>query len=171
MSQAGETKRQNFNVLPEQEAQIEWLRVAMGAATTKETILRSISVMAVLHNYLQQGYQIRLVTSGEQIHLVIPELEPTPQSIWQYLVSRPHPWRKQLYVKGRRLLASTVWQDMQLNTLSPEEAAENFSLPIAAVNEIIRYCEANHELIKMEAEEERYRLEQQGVRVESQAAS
>ncbi|OUL37766.1 hypothetical protein BV372_01140 [Nostoc sp. T09] len=101
----------------------------------------------------------------------MPELEPTPQSIWQYLVSRPHPWRKQLYVKGRRLLASTVWQDMQLNTLSPEEAAENFALPIAAVNEIIRYCEANHELIKMEAEEERYRLEQQGVRVESQAAS
>jgi hypothetical protein len=30
MSQAGETKRQNFNVSPEQEAQIEWLRQAMG---------------------------------------------------------------------------------------------------------------------------------------------
>jgi hypothetical protein len=88
--------------------------------------------------------------------------------MWQYLVSRPHPWRKQLYVKGRRLLASTVCQDMQFNNLSAEEGAENFALSITAVNEIIRYCEANHELIKMEAEEERYRLEQQGVRVESQ---
>ncbi|MBR8836569.1 MAG: hypothetical protein DSM106950_21765 [Stigonema ocellatum SAG 48.90 = DSM 106950] len=171
MNQAGETKRQNFNVSPEQEAQIEWLRVAMGAATTKETILRSISVMTVLYNYLKLGYQIRLVAPTEQIHLVVPELEPAPQSTWQYLVSRPHPWRRQLYVKGRRLLAATVWQDMQLNHLSPEEAAENFALPIAAINEIIRYCEANLELIKMEADEERYLLEQRGVSVEFQAAS
>ncbi|MEB3179279.1 MAG: hypothetical protein VKL59_09645 [Nostocaceae cyanobacterium] len=170
MNQAGETKQQNFNVSPEQEAQIEWLRVAMGAATTKETILRSISVMTVLQNYLQQGYQIRLVALGEQIHLVIPELEPSPQSAWQYLVSRPHPWRRQLYVKGRRLLASTVWQDMQLNNLYPEETAENFALPVAVVNEIIRYCEVNREFIKMEAEEELYRLQQRGVSVESQTA-
>ena len=170
MNQAGETKRQNFNVSPEQEAQIEWLRVAMGVTTTKETILRSISVMTILHNYLQQGYQIRLVTPKEQIHLVVPELEPAPQSNRQYLVSRPHPWRRQLYVKGRRMLANTVWQDMQLNNLSPEAAAENFALPIAAIHEIIRYCEANQELIKMEADEERYRLEQRGIDVESQTA-
>ncbi len=168
MNQAGETKRQNFNVSPEQEAQIESLRVAMGTATTKETILRSIAVMSVLHNYLQQGYQIRLFGAGEQIHLVVPELELPLQSNWQYLVSRRHPWRRQLYVKGRRLMASTVWQDMQLNNLSPEEAAENFVLPIAAIYEIISYCEANRELIKMEADEERYLLEQRGVSVEPQ---
>ncbi len=170
MNQAGETKRQNFNVSPEQEAQIEWLRVAMGVTTTKETILRSISVMTVLHNYLQQGYQIRLITPTEQIHLVVPELESAPQSTWQYLVSRPHPWRRQLYIKGQRLLASTVWLDMELNNLSLEEAAENFALPIAAIDEIIRYCEANRELIKMEADEERYRLEHRGVSIEPQTA-
>ena len=33
MTQAGETKRQNFNVTPEQEAQIERLREALGAAS------------------------------------------------------------------------------------------------------------------------------------------
>jgi len=79
MSQAGERKRQNFNVSPEQEAQIEWLRQAMGVTTAKETILRSISVVTILQNYLQKGYQIRLVTPNEQIHLVVPELEPAPQ--------------------------------------------------------------------------------------------
>lgn len=167
MSQAGETKRQNFNVSPEQEAQIEWLRQAMGVTTTKETILRSISVMTILQNYLQQGYQIRLVTPNEQIHLVVPELEPAPQSTWQYLVSRPHPWRRQFYVKGRRLLASTVWQDMLVNELNNEEATDNFDLPSSAIDEIIRYCEANKDLIKMEAEEERYRLRERGVSVES----
>jgi hypothetical protein len=167
MSQTGETKRQNFNVSPEQEAQIEWLRQAMGVTTAKETILRSITVMTVLQNYLQQGYQIRLVTPNEQIHLVVPELEPVPQSTWQYLVFRPHPWRRQLYVKGRRLLASTVWQDMLVNELKSEEAAKNFDLSSSAIHEIIRYCEANKDLIKMEAEEERYRLKERGVSVES----
>ncbi len=167
MSQAGETKRQNFNVSPEQEAQIEWLRQAMGVTTAKETILRSISVVTILQNYLQKGYQIRLVTPNEQIHLVVPELEPAPQSTWQYLVFRSHPWRRQLYVKGRRMLASTVWQDMLINELNREEAAENFDLPIGAIDEIIRYCEANKELIKMESQEELYRLKERGISVES----
>jgi uncharacterized protein (DUF433 family) len=82
-------------------------------------------------------------------------------------VSRPHPWRRQFYVKGRRLLASTVWQDMLVNELKSEEAADNFDLPSSAIDEIIRYCEANKDLIKMEAEEERYRLRERGVSVES----
>ncbi len=37
-----ETKRQNFNITPEQEAKLNWLRDAIGAPNTKETILRSI---------------------------------------------------------------------------------------------------------------------------------
>ncbi|WP_199249571.1 hypothetical protein [[Phormidium] sp. ETS-05] len=39
------------------------------------------------------------------------KLKPLPTDTWQYLVERPHPWRRQLYIKGRKLLASTVWQD------------------------------------------------------------
>lgn len=166
MSQAGELKRQNFNVSPEQEAQIEWLRQAMGVATAKETILRSLSIVTVLESYLQKGYQIRLISSNEQIHLVLPELEPAPQLTWKYLVYRPHAWRQQLYVKGKKLLASTVWQDMQVEQLSIEETADNFDLPIAAVEEIIRYCEASKDLIAMEAQEELYRLKNRGVTVE-----
>ena len=44
---------------------------------------------------------------------------------WKYLVERPHPWRRQRWIKGRRLLASTVWADMIVNAMSVEEAAEN----------------------------------------------
>lgn len=167
MSQAGETKQLNFNVSPEQEEQIEWLRQTMGLTTTKETILRSISVVTVLHNYLQQGYQVRIATPNKQIHLVVPELEGAPQPTWKYLVSRPHPWRRQLHVKGRCLLASTVWQDIIENELNSEEAAENFDLPLDAIDEIIRYCEANKELIKMEAQEELYRLKEWVVNIKS----
>ena len=69
-------------------------------------------------------------------------------------------------MKGRRLLASTVWQDMLANELSLDETAANFSLPVDAVVEIIRYCETNRELLKMEADEERRRLEEKGVTIE-----
>ncbi|MCU0543180.1 MAG: hypothetical protein MUE44_13575 [Oscillatoriaceae cyanobacterium Prado104] len=85
---------------------------------------------------------------------------------WQYLIARPHPWRKQLYIKGRKLLASTVWQDMTANEMSPEQAAENWDLPLPAIYEAIHYCENHRELLKLEAAEERYRLETKGVQLD-----
>ncbi len=89
---------------------------------------------------------------------------------WQYLVARPHPWRRQLYIKGRKLLASTVRQDMIANEMSPEQAAENWELPLTAIYEVIRYCESHRELLKLEADEERHRLEEKGVSLEPTAA-
>jgi uncharacterized protein (DUF433 family) len=85
---------------------------------------------------------------------------------WQYLVSRPHAWRKQLYIKGRKLLASTIWRDMTANQMSPEQAAENWDLPLSAIYEAIHYCQKHQEFLKLEADEERYRLEVKGVQVE-----
>lgn len=160
----GETKRQNFNITLEQEAQIEWLREALGATSAKEAILRAVSVLSTLKEYSQKGFKVALVKPDEQVELVIVGLEPTAEQ-WKYLIQRPHPWRRQLYVKGRRLLAATVWQDMQANELSLEQTAKNFSLPVEAVIEIIRYCEINQELLKMEADEERHRLEAKGVMI------
>lgn len=166
MTQVGETKRQNFNVTPEQEAQIEWLREAIGAASAKETILRAVSIISALKEYTQKGFKVALLKPDEQVELVIPGLQPPIQAHWKYLVERPHPWRRQLYVKGRRLLASTVWQDMHINELSLNDIAANFSLPIEAVVEVVRYCETNQELLQMEADEERRRLEEKGVTIE-----
>ena len=98
---------------------------------------------------------------------IVQSLQSTPEiENWQYLVARPHAWRKQLYIKGRKLLASTIWRDMNANGMSPEEAAENWDLPLSAIYEAIDYCENHQELLKLEADEERYRLEVKGVQVE-----
>jgi uncharacterized protein (DUF433 family) len=106
------------------------------------------------------------------ISAVIQSLQDTPHiENWQYLVARPHSWRKQLYIKGRKLLASTVWQDMIANQMSPEQAAENWDLPISAIYEVISYCESHQELLKLEAEEEHHRLEAKGVSLESTNAA
>lgn len=161
-----ETKRQNFNITPEQEAKLNWLRDAIGAPNTKETILRSIDLMVTLKRYIRPGTQLFLHTPQGLVRLLIPELESPHTGDWQYLVERPHPWRRQLYIKGRKLLASTVWQDMIANKMTPEEAAENWNLPLCAIHEAVRYCESHTELLKLEAEEERYRLEEQGVSLE-----
>lgn len=85
---------------------------------------------------------------------------------WQFLVARPHAWRKQLYIKGRKLRAATVWQDMLANQMTVEEAAENWDLPVAAIHEAVQYCEANRVLLQLEAAEELLCLQAAGVSVE-----
>ncbi|ALF53228.1 hypothetical protein ACX27_10845 [Nostoc piscinale CENA21] len=106
------------------------------------------------------------------VNAIIQSLQDIPQTEnWQYLVARPHPWRKQLYIKGRKLLASTIWQDMMANQMSSEEAAENWDLPLSAIEEVINYCESHQELLKLEADEELYRLQVKGVSIESTNAA
>ncbi|MGB3613823.1 MAG: hypothetical protein WBA10_08520 [Elainellaceae cyanobacterium] len=116
----------------------------------------------------------------ELIQVLAAEIEATESStaptqsdraFWQFLTSRPHPWRQQLYIKGRKILASTLWQDMIANNMSPEQVAENWDLPLSAIREAIQYCETHQDLIQLEAEEERYRLQQNGVSLEPNPAT
>jgi uncharacterized protein (DUF433 family) len=117
-----------------------------------------------LQELKEKAYQLSISDRLALIGAVIQSLQnPSQVEDWQYLVSRPHTWRKQLYIKGHKLLASTVWQDMVTNQLSPEQAAENWDLPLSAIYEAIQYCEGHQELLKLEADEERYRLEVKGV--------
>lgn len=85
---------------------------------------------------------------------------------WQYLESRPQSWRQQLYLKGRKLRARTVWSDLLVNGDTPDEAAFNWDLPLAAIQEIINYCETHQSLLQKEAEMEGQYLEEKGVKLE-----
>lgn len=86
---------------------------------------------------------------------------------WKYLEPRPEKWSKQLYVKGRRLKASDVWLRLRdPDAMTPKEAAQNWELPMEAIQECIHYCEANEELIWQEIREEREYLLSKGYRLE-----
>ncbi|MBT3217870.1 MAG: hypothetical protein HN348_02155 [Proteobacteria bacterium] len=61
-------------------------------------------------------------------------------------------------IKGRRLTAANIWHDMVVNKQSPEETAAEWDLPLEAVQEAVQWCEANRDLIEMEAREEARRL-------------
>src|SRR5438034_9543600 len=64
---------------------------------------------------------------------------------WQYLVRRQHPWRKQLYVKGRNMTARQLVGSMKANQLDEEAVAADFRLPIEAVRQALGYVERHVE--------------------------
>lgn len=92
----------------------------------------------------------------------------SPKITWQYLEFRSDSWRKQLYLKGKKLRAHNVYSDMMVNDWSIEETAYNWDLTVEAVKEVIEYCQTNQELLAQEAESERRYLEEHGVSIEPQ---
>jgi hypothetical protein len=92
-------------------------------------------------------------------------VQPT-KTQWQYLEQRPDSWKKQLYIKGRKLTAFGIWMDMIVNELTPYDACDNWDLPMSAITEVIEYCETHQELLKAEAESERRYLEERGIPLE-----
>jgi uncharacterized protein (DUF433 family) len=81
---------------------------------------------------------------------------------WQYLVRRRHPWRKQLYVKGRNLTARQLVGAMKANRLGETAAAADYCLSVEAVREALAYVEQDRQLLETEAEIERLMLQRGG---------
>ncbi len=86
---------------------------------------------------------------------------------WQYLEKRPNSRKQQLYIKERRLKAFSVWCDMIVEQMTPEEVAESKDIPLGAVKEAIKYCKSNQDLLQREAKTERRHLEERGYSLES----
>lgn len=162
-----ELKRQNFNITPEQEAELFALQADFAAPTAKDTILRAVHLASFLVREFRGGKRIGLIDrkSGSVAEVILPELEAASAEAWTYLVARPHAWKKQLFIKGRKLTAANVWREMLVNQMSEAEAAENWDLPQAAIAEVVAYCEANRDLLRVEAEEEKLQLLQNGVKL------
>ncbi len=91
------------------------------------------------------------------------EPRETPVEPWRSLVRRRHPWREQLYIKGRNLTARQLVGGIKANRLDEEKAADNYDLPVEAVREALAYVAENKELLEIEAEIERLMLKRGGV--------
>jgi uncharacterized protein (DUF433 family) len=164
-------KRQNFNVTPQEEAELQRLREALAAPSIKDALLRATRVLLTLTREVQEGNRIYCADpSGNQMRLLLPDIEAAAAT-WTYLTPRPHAWKRQLFIKGRRMTAANVWYDMLANQRSVEATAENWDLPVQAVEEIIRYCEAHRDLIGMEADEEKRFLLEKGVKLAPEAGA
>ncbi len=164
MSSSSTLKRQNFNVTPEEEDQLQRLRETLGAASVKDAVLRATRILLTLAQEIEEGKRIYTADStGIKTRLLLPDMEAPAKEQWKYLAPRPQSWKRQLFVKGKRLTAANVWSDMLANSWSIEETAYNWDLTTDAVNEIIVYCELEQELIGMEADAEKRILLAHGV--------
>ena len=94
------------------------------------------------------------------------EKTETEQPVYEYLEARPHPWRRQLYLRGRNITVGQLVATMNANKLSPEEAAEDMDLPLAQVQEALAYYEAHSDLVNSELREEKRYLQAKGYLVE-----
>lgn len=165
MGKMKELKRENFDVSPEQQAEIETLQALTGAPSKKDAVLLAVHLALYLASEARKGNQLFVGDPSKQdlTRLVMLGIDKPISPKWLYLVEQSHPWKRQLFVKGRKLPASAVWSTMFANKLSIEESAENWDLPVDAVREIIEYCESNKYLLEMEAAEELRRMEQAGI--------
>ena len=77
---------------------------------------------------------------------------------WQYLIGRPHRWRRQLSIKGRNLTVGQLISTMRANRYTAEQASDELEIPLPAINEALAYYAENQDLIELEACEERRRL-------------
>ena len=95
----------------------------------------------------------------------VPKSVETPVEPWKYLVRRNHPWRKQLYIKGRKMTVRQLLSNMTPNGFTEDEAAEDLELPVEAIREALAYAEQNSALLQYETAYELLRLELRGKRL------
>jgi hypothetical protein len=170
MSKGSTIKRQNFNVTVEEEAELNNLRETLCAPSVKDAIMRAARLVLTITNEVREGRSLYLADrKGLKTRVLLPEVERTGAERWIFLTSRPNSWKRQLFIKGRRQTAANIYYDMLANGDSVEAAAEDWSLPVEAIEEIVRYCEENRELIGMETDEEKRILLEAGVVLEPQA--
>ena len=81
---------------------------------------------------------------------------------WKHLVARRHPWRKQLYIKGRNMTVRQLVGGVKANKFTEEQAAANYHLPVEAIREALAYFEANPEVIALDHATEMYLLSLEG---------
>jgi uncharacterized protein (DUF433 family) len=84
---------------------------------------------------------------------VVAELEEALRNQWTWLVVREHPWRRQFWIKGRRLTAGDLARTVEIEGWDAERAAHEFDIPLEAVEKALRYLAANRDLVLAEERE------------------
>jgi uncharacterized protein (DUF433 family) len=103
---------------------------------------------------------------GRIEHLEAELSNGSEPSRWQYLVARPHRWRRQLSIKGRNMTVGQLVSTILANQYTPEQASEDVELPLGAIYEALAYYAEHRDLIQLEASEERRRIAERGYPLE-----
>src|SRR5438045_2233844 len=78
-------KRQNFNVTPEEEAELQRLREVLAASSIKDALLRATRVLLTLAQEVQEGKRIYSADrEGRETRLLLPDMEASRNGGWRY---------------------------------------------------------------------------------------
>jgi uncharacterized protein (DUF433 family) len=91
-------------------------------------------------------------------------MSDTPKN-WLYLAPNPKSNYKQLFLKGTRIRAEIIYGATVdgSETMTPEEVAADYGLPLEAVLEAIAYCEADPPEIREDHRKEELLMEATGM--------
>ncbi|HTV73317.1 MAG TPA: hypothetical protein VME66_06430 [Candidatus Acidoferrales bacterium] len=148
--------RLQIELAPRHQRLLHTLGERMGSGGDAETTRRVFDVVENLADRIQHGYKLIVVPAEDERPDAVPELTRAlrPEAGYAYLVHRPHPWRRQLSFKGRRLTVGQFLGAMRVEGWTPEQAAGEFELPVEAALEAIDYGEKFASLIAAEEAED-----------------
>jgi uncharacterized protein (DUF433 family) len=77
---------------------------------------------------------------------------------WKCLEPRPKSFCRQLFIKGTRIRAEVIFglHVNEVEPMTPEAIAAEYSLPLEAVQEAIAYCQCNPPEIERDLRREEY---------------
>jgi uncharacterized protein (DUF433 family) len=89
----------------------------------------------------------------------------TTATTWKYLAPNPKSAYKQLFIKGRRIRARTLYGLFMSadEPMTPEDIAREYDLPVEAVKEAIAYCQTDPPEIREDFEAEERIMEATGM--------
>lgn len=164
--------RVQLDVQPEQLYLLDLLQEQLGLRSRSELLEEAISTLRWLVQERRRGRTVVSVDPAELSRLS-HALEfasraslLAPNELYEHLVARPHPWRRQLVLKGRNMTVGQLVATMRADALTPEAAAEDLDLPIAQVREALAYYQAHADLVDAELREDAHRLREKGYPVE-----
>lgn len=148
--------RLQIELAPRHQRLLHTLGERMGSGGDAETTRRVLDVVENIADRIQQGYKLAVVPAEDEHPDAVPELTRAlrPELNYTYLVVRPHPWRRQLSFKGRRLTVGQFIGRMRTEKWTPEQAAAEFDLPAEAAYEALEYGDQYASLIAAEDAED-----------------
>lgn len=154
---ASRRRRLSVDLPPDTEAATRAIADRYFRGVTTDAIRASLSLLAWVIDAKREGKRVLAVDRNHVPERfeepVLPGLEEQLTTNMTWLVRRPHAWRRQLWVKGKRVTAGDLARTVEIEGWTLEHAAEEYDLPVAAIVEAQRYLAANRELVIAEEQE------------------
>lgn len=150
-------RRLSVDLPPDTESATRAIADRYFRGVTTDVIRASLSLLSWVIESKREGKKVGAVrrdrVPDQFEEVILPGLEEqlTVDATW--LVNRPHEWRRQPWVKGRRITAGDLARAVEIEGWSTQEAAAQYDVPVEAILEAQRFLAQNRDLVLAEERE------------------